>query len=204
MKVRITFTEALLGTLAGNKEIATEFIASKHPDGVQEDEAEAIENVEESLEKASTIFWQEDGKPFLWDYQFKGFFKSACEAMISMEAHTQEELKKVRLTRYLYKKTIDKMIFVYPRKIFLQVPNNQKSKECERPLLGETMRGERVCLARSEELIAGTYVDIEILVLNEKRHKEYIAPWLDYGALMGMGQWRSSGKGRFKWELLEE
>jgi hypothetical protein len=202
-KVRITFSEPLLGTLAGNKDIATDFIASKHPDGVQQDEAEAIEGIDESLEKASTIFWRDNGRAFLWDYQFKGFFKESCLTMIYTDTMTKEELKAVRLTEYLYKRTIDKLIHVFPRKIFLHVPDKQaKPVECERSLRAKTMRGERVALARSEELPAGTYVDIEILVRN-KNLEPFINPWLDEGALIGMGQWRTGGKGRFKWELIE-
>lgn len=46
MKVRITFDEPLLGTLAGDPEIATEHILSKHPDlEVAEDEKKALEEI---------------------------------------------------------------------------------------------------------------------------------------------------------------
>jgi hypothetical protein len=27
-----------------------------------------------------------------------------------------------------------------------------------------------------------------------------VKEWLDYGELRGLGQWRNSGKGKFKWE----
>lgn len=194
MKVKAEFTEGVLGTKAGNKELATDYIASKHPDGVQVDEAEAID---EALEKASTLFHRVDGKPMIWDYQVKGFLKSACLAMIETDTMTKEELKKVRLTPYLYKRTIDKMVFVFPRKIVLEMPEDGEITECERPLRAETMRGERIALARSEELPAGTKFEIEIKTLNKKLD-EYIKRWLEYGELFGIGQWRSSGKGRFK------
>ena len=205
MKVELTFTEPLLGTLAGNKELAEKFIANKHPQGHSaEDEMEAIENLDESLSKASTIFPRGDrnGRPFIWNYQVKGFFKSACEAMISTKTMTKEELKKFNLTNYLYKKTIDQLIFVNPRRIFLQMESNGELQFNERPLRGQTMRGERVALARSEMAPAGTKIEIEVICLNSKLN-DFICRWLDYGALLGMGQWRTSGMGTFTWRKLD-
>jgi hypothetical protein len=200
MKIRITFIESLLGTLSGNKEIAEEFINSKHPDGHSEDESEM--HPDEELEKSSTIFARDGDNLMLWDYQFKGFFKEACEQMISSGTITQEELKNYRLTNYLYKKTIDKQIFVTPRKIYLKLPEGAKPEFIERPLRGQTMRGERICLARSESVPAGTHLDIEVVCLNKNLEK-FIASWLQFGALFGMGQWRSSGMGRFSWVELK-
>lgn len=31
-----------------------------------------------------------------------------------------------------------------------------------------------------------------------------IEEWLDYGMFNGLGQWRSSGKGAFKWSYVEK
>lgn len=201
MKVKITFTEPVLGTLSGNKEIAEEFIISKRPDGQSEEESQCIP--EEELEKSSTIFAKTDGEPHLWNYQIEGFLKEACAAMVHISTMTKEELKKVRLTEYLYKKTVDEMIFVSPRKIFLELPEGAKLAFCERPLRAQTMRGERIALARSEMAPAGTVVNIEVSTLNPKL-TDFIKKWLDYGTLKGIGQWRNSGMGRFGWELISE
>lgn len=201
MKIKITFSEPVLGTLSGNKEIAEEFIISRHPDGQSEEESQCIP--EEELEKSSTIFARTDGRPHLWNYQIEGFFKEACAAMIHIGTMTKEELKKVRLTEYLYKKTIDEAIFVSPRKIFLELPDGGELDFCERPLRGQTMRGERIALARSEMAPLGTIVEVEISVLNPKL-SDFVKKWLDYGALKGIGQWRNSGMGRFSWELISE
>jgi len=202
MKVEIEFTEPLLGTRAGNKELATEYQASKHPDQIQEDEADAIENIDEKLEKSSTVFDRdEERKPFLWDYQIKGFFKAACRAMRDTETHTKKELEAAKLRAY--KKTIDTLIFVKPRRILLQMPDGAEMSFCERPLRGQTVRGERISLARSEEAPAGTKMVLEILTMNKKLDK-YVEKWLEYGSLYGLGQWRNSGKGRFKFKLLKE
>ena len=200
MKINVVFTEPVLGTLAGNPKIAEEFIMSKHPKGVQLDELHA-ETPEGDLEKACTVFPREDGKPFIWDYQLKGFFKEACIAMIETDEITQEELKAARLTKYLFKRTIDNQIFVTPRKLILSLSG--VIGWCERPLRGMTMQGERISVARSEEIPAGTEFEAYIICLNKKL-VPYIKQWLNYGALKGLLQWRNSGKGRFAWSLVEE
>lgn len=204
MNVELKFITPVLGTLSGDPKVATEFILSKNPNNTK-DEAECLPD-EESLEKSSTVFPKtKDGQPFIWDYQFKGFFKSACEAMITSGKYTKEELKKHRLTMYLYKKTIDKLIFVFDRRILFKLPAKIDPANLdflERPLRGETMRGERICLARSEVVPAGATVRFEIETLNEKL-TPFIKEWLDYGRLMGMLQWRSGGMGRFTWKKVK-
>lgn len=69
MRVRLTFTEEVLGTSSNNPEIHSEYIASKAPDAKSKaEEVEAL-GVEEVIEKSMTIFPKlEDGTPFLWDY----------------------------------------------------------------------------------------------------------------------------------------
>ena len=190
MQIRITFTEPLLGTLSGDSELAKDYILTKHPDGITQDELDASQPVEEVTEKASTIFARENGNPMLWDYQIKGFFKDACSMMLRVT-----KVKELRA----YKKIIDGLIFVKPRKIILKLSG--ELTWTERPLRASTPQGERIALARSETAPIGTYFDIEILMLNEKLVKKYVKNWLDYGALRGIGQWRNSGMGRFDWKL---
>jgi len=198
MKARITFIEPVLGTLAGDPEIAKEFILSKHPDSLSEDEVKAL-TTEEALAKACTVFPRtEEDEPFIWDYQWKGFFKEAFLMFWMSDEYTQEALKKARLTKWMHKKTVDLLISVKPRRAILDL-HGGKPSWCERPLRGETMRGERISLARSEELPEGTTCEIEISSKNQKLWP-YIKDALDYGELKGMLQWRNSGKGRFTWE----
>ncbi len=206
MKIRITFTEPLLGTVSGNKELTEQFIASKNPDvTAQQSEVDAVPDIADELQKTSTVFARDEkGKPMLWDYQVKGFLKAACKAMIDSEQFTKEHLKKVNLTNYTHKRTIDQLVFVKPRRITLNLPKGTKELGfCQRPLRGQTMKGERIALARSEEAPAGTTIDVEIECLNKKL-PDIVKIWLTYGELSGIGQWRNSGCGRFKWELISE
>lgn len=195
MKVELEFIEPLLGTMSGNPEIAEEYIAARHPSGeVQEDEAEAIENLPEILEKSSTIFARnKDGKPCLWDYQIKGFFKDAC-SMLNRIAKGKLKLLKA------HKKVIDGLIFVEPRQIVLDLSG--KLGWTERPLRAQTLRGERVALVRSETVPVGSKIIIDINVLDPNLEL-YVKAWLDYGKLRGLGQWRNASFGRFSWKQIQ-
>jgi len=191
MKVQIIFTEELLGTASSNPEVHREFIASKAPDAQsREEEVESL-GVEEVTEKAMTVFPREDGKPFLWDYQIKGFFKDACGMLRRVKGTKSASLK-------AFKKIIDGLVFVNPRKIFINI--NGEIGECQRPLRAQTAQGERIALAHSETISEGSTIEIEINCLNGALEK-VVEEWLDYGKLRGLGQWRNSGKGRFDYKV---
>lgn len=191
MKVRLTFLEDILGTASADKEIHRTYIASNAPDApTREEEVEAL-GVEEVFEKSMTIFPKgEDGTPFLWDYQVKGFFKDACGMLRKVSGTTSNKIK-------AYKKEIDGLVFVKERKIPFRYDSDIQI--CQRPLRGQTAQGERVALASSESIPAGATVEFTISCLVDTQMKAVIE-WLDYGELRGIGQWRNSGKGRFKWE----
>ncbi len=191
MKVKVTFTEELLGTASSNPEIHREFIASKAPDAAsREEEVEAV-GAEEVTEKAMTVFPREDGVPFIWDYQVKGFFKDSCGMLKRVPGTRSNKIK-------AYKKIIDGLVFVSPRKIPITV-NGEGMGECQRPLRAQTAQGERIALAHSETVPVGSSVEFEINCLDERTEKD-VKEWLDYGKLRGFGQWRNSGKGRFEYE----
>lgn len=194
MKTRLTFTEALLGTWPNNPDVARDFIASKAPDaGTIEDEIAAT-SVSEVIEKGMTVFPKlEDGTPFLYDYQIKGFFKDSCGMLARVKTSESSKLK-------AYKKIIDGLIFVEPRKIPITMSGEIRS--CQRPLRAQTAQGERVSLANSEEIPAGSSVELTVVTL-DPAHEKALREWLGYGVLRGIGQWRNSGKGRFLWEELD-
>ena len=103
-----------------------------------------------------------------------------------------------------YKKHIDNLVFVEPRMIDLQGNYEMKDGKlplCERPLRASTAQGERIALASSEIIPAGTVLEFTITVLDDTM-MGYVYEWLDYGKWNGLGQWHNSGKGRFTWEEL--
>jgi hypothetical protein len=195
MKVRITLTEDMLGTASNNPEIHREFIASKSKDAEKvEEELQAL-GAEKLIDKSMTVFPKDNGKPFLWDYQLKGFIKEAVGILIDLSG---DEIKvgKTKLSKFTHKRIVDNFIFVGPRKLTI---NGEMGEVCTRPLRADTMKGERVSLASSETVTAGATIEAEIKCLSPAL-EDLVRQCLDYGANKGIGQWRNSGKGRFTWE----
>ena len=191
LKVRLIFSEGLLGTAPSDKEIYEKFIGDKAPDAPTLEQEIASVGTEEVIEKGMTIFPRNSaGHPFLYDYQIKGFFKDACGMLARVKTSESAKLK-------AYKKIIDGLVFVSPREIPLQTAGDIVT--CQRPLRAQTAQGERVALAISEEAPPGTSVEFIISLLDDA-HEKAVREWLDYGTLRGIGQWRNSGKGRFEWE----
>ena len=206
LKVRLTLIEGMLGTSPNNEEIYTEYIGSKAPDATTlEQEVEAI-GADGVIEKGMTVFPRdEDGNPFVYDYQIKGFFKDSCGALSRLTGKDPETGKKAKAVNEsgkmtAYKKVIDGLIFPKPRKIVIQMPEGAEITYCQRPLRAQTAQGERVALAISEEVPAGSVMEFEVVCLDDK-HVPAVLEWLDYGQLRGLGQWRNSGKGRFTYEV---
>lgn len=194
LSVKLTFTEPVLGTSPKNPNLYRDYVGSNAPDaGTLEDEIASL-GVDEVTTKGMTGFPRmEDGRPFFYDYQIKGFFKDCCGGLRKIAGSRSGKVK-------AYKKEIDRLIFVQPRKIPLEFSG--ELGECQRPLRAQTMQGERVSLAISEEAPAGTVIRFDILLLDAGQ-ADLVREWLDYGALSGIGQWRNSGKGRFVWEAVE-
>ena len=191
MKVTLTLTEEMLGTKAANPDVFADFIASKHPSGTpQRDELDRAEHREEA---GTTIFHRDEaGSVGIYDYQLKGFFKDAAGAMNRFDKEERGDLEKLTA----YKTKIDGCVFVGPRFIPIKLPKGKKVGICERPLRADTAQGPRVSVCRSETVPEGSTITFDLSVLS-KELKPYVALWLDYGKLRGLGQWRNSGKGRF-------
>lgn len=191
LNVELTFLQGLLGTQTGDKDVYRSFIGSKAPDAKKlEEEIEAV-GQDEVVDKGKTFFPRnKQNQPFIYDYQLKGFFKSAASALSKVKGTKSSQLK-------AFKKHIDLRVFVDGRENVIE--NYDSITECQRPLRCQTMQGERVSLAISEEIPAGATVKFKIVVLCDE-DIDLIKEWLDYGRFNGLLQWRNSGKGSFEWK----
>lgn len=201
-RVRLTFIDDILGTASSDPKIHRSYIASKAPDAPSTEEEVAALGVDEVTEKGMTVFQKdEEGNPVLFNYQIKGFFKSACSALRPIEGTKSSKCRG-------HKKHIDLRIFVFHdakdragRKI--PIVTDEEMGDCQRPLRAQTMQGERVALANSESVHSGAHIEFDIVMLDDK-DVAMVEEWLDYGSLNGIGQWRNSGKGAFTWEYVGE
>lgn len=159
-----------------------------------EEEVEAL-GATAVADKAMTVFPKlDDGTPYFYDYQIKGFFKDTCGGLRKVKGTKSAGIK-------AYKKEIDKLIFPTPRRIPILFEGG--IRECQRPLRAQTAQGERVSLAMSEEIPEGATCEFTVVMLCDD-HEELVREWLDYGVFSGIGQWRNSGKGRLVWDELDE
>lgn len=217
--VNITFIEPLLGSLNNNVNVFSEFTAAKAPTPEKStEEIGAIagemtqEEIEEQIDKQTTVFPRhpkdKGNNCFCYDYQWRGFFKEA----LALGTEIGEEAVK-GLSKWTVKKTVDSMVFITERRIDFVGEDGKpivEVKQLERPLRAQTMRGERICLARSEIIPAGTTLQFHLKWLENKNTKstqkvtEDALVWaLNYGALKGFGQWRGGGYGRFTYTIEE-
>lgn len=209
LKFRITFTEPLLGTASGNREVHSEYIAVKAADAAKAEQEAAAIPLDEQIEKSSTIFPRDERGLFLWDYQIRGFFKEAIGVLVDLGDETTHGL-----SRYMLKRAVNCFLFVTPRKIYLRDPSGgivtRHERMLQRPLRAETMQGPRVALASSELLPAGTQIEINLELLTGAAktkaaviREDTILAALNYGRLLGCGQWRTGSYGQFTFEQLQ-
>ena len=202
MKVRLTFIEESLGSTPAKENLLRDYIASKSSDPVKIEEEIAAHGVQAVEDDRMTVFPRmADGRPIFWDYQIKGFFKDSWQ-MLAKAGKAGYEGGQACAGIKAYKKTIDGLIFVFPRQIPVDL-HGMKMDTCERPLRASTPMGERTSIAKSESVPDGSTLEFEITCL-DPHLEECVIECLNYGKLRGLSQWRNSGKGRFTWERLDE
>ena len=189
-KVRVTFITPLLGTQP-QKDVASEFIASKYEDGGGELPADEAETLPEMVEKGTTVFHKIDGQPIFYDYVVKGFLKEAGRIFNGL--HGVKALRS----------KVDNLVFVSPRRIELHMPEGSTIEYLERPLRAETAQGPRTALARSEMLPEGTWFEVTISVYDGQITEDMLRDLFTYAADKGFGQWRNGGYGRAEFEFLK-
>ena len=73
----------------------------------------------------------------------------------------------------------------------------------QRPLRAQTAQGEITALASSVMVPAGSRIKF-CIQYSDERFKDVIVEWLNYGAEHGLGAWRNSGRGAFRWREINE
>jgi hypothetical protein len=191
-QIVLRFTEPILGTVPKDKEIYASYIADQTtPEGLEEE----LETVPEQLEeKGWTGFHTLDGLPILYDYVIKGFFKDACGMLRRVKGSLSSKVR-------AYKKEIDGLVFIEPRRIPLALPKGENLGVLERPLRASGPQGERVALARSDTCPEGTTMQFIVAILGGNVTEALLVEWLDYGRYRGLGQWRNASYGRFEYEM---
>ena len=208
------YTHDALGTANPNPEAYEEYCVGPkdkngdkmlHSDKIKEELAMLPEMEDGEFEKGVTVFRRDkDGKPILLDHQFKGFIKEALGVIASINKLEVPCTKgKILISPYTFKKVIDRYVFVYPKEIALNLPEDVEVTMFTRPLRGDTMKGERISLATSELVPSGTEFRCEVRCLIPAL-MPIIEECLDYGIYKGVSQWRNSGRGSFMWGELEE
>lgn len=194
LDIHLTLTEEMLGMAPGDPAIYEKYIASLAPDAQStEDEVAAI-GTDKVLDSKMTVFPRDsDGKPLIWDYQVRGFFKDSI-GMLRRAPGT--ECSKVKT----YKKLVDGLLFCFPRQIPITIPDTAPISNCQRPLRTSGPTGERTALAISETVPAGSTMDFSLTMLADDM-EPWVRECLDYGIVRGLGQWRNSGKGKFTYKI---
>lgn len=198
-RVEVTFTEPMLGGAPLNAEIYSNYIATKKADAdpteplTDVEIAEELDTLPEGDKGVTGFHRDEQGNPFVFDYTWRGYFKEAASFLRSIPSTESKGLTS-------YKKKIDGLLFVYPRRIPLVLTGPITMNQ--RPLRAETMQGPRVTLACSEQVPAGSRMVFELASLaNSIMSEDIIREWLDYGAVKGFGQWRNASWGRFEYTM---
>lgn len=161
------------------------------------------EEVGDLDEKGVTCFFREDGKIAIGDHMIYGFMKAAAEAITK----TRPRKNGTVLGSAAYTESIINQ-HVRCEEEFIVIADDIARKEdgspdyCVRSLRAMTAQGPRVSIAKSERVKKGAKFSFTLKVLgNSPLTQKDIEDIFSYGETTGLGQWRNSGKGTFKYTL---
>lgn len=157
--------------------------------------------------RGTTVFFKDPvtGRPMIGDHMIYGFMKAAGEAICqTKERASGTMLQSTAFTHSIINRHVrcEDEFIVFDRDI-------EKSPEgkvlyAQRSLRAKTMQGDRVALARSEVVPRGAKLSFVLKVMDGSPLKvEHLNEIFGYGEMVGLGQWRSSGKGSFTYEMEE-
>lgn len=209
VEVMVEFMETLLGTVPKDPELVARYLAEKvrkrkdltdqeKEELIKEECATAFEQMKQEEQKGYTGFYKDEDGYWTYNYWILGFMKSAYQAL--METGDLEKLP-------VWRTRLNRFIHIKERRLhFIRAEGEEAEKETDwvlevltRPLRAKTPQGERVALARSDVLPAGTRLKWTFELLpNPKITTNDLRIALEFGLYEGMGQWRSGGYGTFK------
>jgi len=183
-RVKIVTTTKMLGTVAKDPKVFEDYIGIRKPPEIMENEAETIDNPQADCVGWSGFHRNSNGL-FVYEYMIKGMLKDAGNVLKDI---VNIKALKSKITNFVY---------VAPRHISLN--RQEPDGTLVRPLRAPTPQGERVAITRSDFINEGLELEFYIGLL---KHKEITADKVNrilrHGRLMGLGQWRNAGYGRFK------
>lgn len=199
------FTQPVLGTIPKDRKVFENFIMDQAKNQMEKDRAaEDVDRVPEETEaRGWTGFYEDDnGRPILMDYQFKGFLKNSAnvikDTFVSKKSKTVKGETKTTTERGIknLRSKVEQTVFVNPRQIVLA---DKPDDVLERPLRAMTMQGPRVSVVRSDMINPGREYTLDLQVLEGSEvTEEVLRAILSYGEQSGLLQWRNGGYGRFK------
>ena len=181
--LEVTLLTPLLGTIAGNQDVWSQFQATKAPSPDAEIAASGDEFlVPELPTKGHTTFYTDtDGRPILRSYQLKGALKEWSNVV-------KKQLKVANLRHH-----VDVNVFVKPATMVLA---DKPDGTLERPLRAMTMQGPRVTVVSSDRIDPGKSWTWKIQVLNGSPVTlGVLEAMCEFGEMIGIGQWRTGEYG---------
>lgn len=155
--------------------------------------------------RATTIFLWDDktDMPCIGDHMIHGFLKAAVEAIGRTVASKRGEVfGSISYTQSLINQHVrcEEQFIPFDKDISRKEDGTPQYDQ--RSLRAQTAQGPRITLAKSEVVPAGASLSFTLKVLKgSKLTQEVLEKLFSYGECVGLGQWRSSGRGMFKYEL---
>jgi hypothetical protein len=210
LDVRLTFDQAILGSLPDQRSLLDTFIIPRillSDPARDEKKEEELEAVPDTGSKMTVFPRDKAGNICIYDYQVKGGLKSAFG--VFTEDRDIPLGKNAKISKWTHKRFVDQFIRVTPRLIKLNTPQETAEEDlsnlvapdsenldyrCPRPMIKDSFKGGQVALVCSEAAPPGTTCEFKIEYLHPGL-RDVVIGALNYFKFVGLGQWRSSGKG---------
>lgn len=184
------------------------------------------ETFAELADKGTTVFFWDDkaNLPCIGDHMIYGFMKAAIEAIGKCcEKRAQgKPFQSISWTQALVNQHVrcEEEFITFDRDIIRD--SDGEPEYCQRSLRAKTAQGDRIALAKSEQIPSGAKLNFTLKVMTgspllapvdlamkdhatgaswKLQEKNGLIAIFNYGELSGLGQWRNSGRGQFKHEM---